>query len=119
MYGQAEQAVFDRLLAAHDERWLMELTLLISWYVGIGTFADLPWAPYGAPGDDAYRGVFDIAGKRRLGNVAAPVKSGNGWAAPDDVSAVLGSLLALGTLAAFDVVFLVASWLMFEWVLEP
>jgi 4-carboxymuconolactone decarboxylase len=30
--GQAEQAVFDRLLAAHDERWLMELTLLISWY---------------------------------------------------------------------------------------
>jgi 4-carboxymuconolactone decarboxylase len=38
--GQAEQAVFDRLLSAHDERWLMELTLLISWYCGIATFAN-------------------------------------------------------------------------------
>ena len=38
--GQADQAVFDRLLAAHDERWLMELTLLIAWYRGIATFAN-------------------------------------------------------------------------------
>ena len=38
--GQADQAVFDRLLAAHDERWLMELTLLIAWYCGIATFAN-------------------------------------------------------------------------------
>jgi 4-carboxymuconolactone decarboxylase len=38
--GQAEQAVFDRLLSAHDERWLMELTLLIAWYCGIATFAN-------------------------------------------------------------------------------
>jgi 4-carboxymuconolactone decarboxylase len=38
--GQAQQNVFDRLLAAHDERWLMELTLLISWYCGIATFAN-------------------------------------------------------------------------------
>src|SRR5215204_3895616 len=38
--SQAEQDVFDRLLSAHDERWLMELTLLISWYCGIATFAN-------------------------------------------------------------------------------
>ena len=38
--GQADQTVFDRLLAAHDECWLMELTLLISWYCGIATFAN-------------------------------------------------------------------------------
>jgi hypothetical protein len=38
--GQAEQEVFHRLLSAHDERWLMELTMLISWYCGIATFAN-------------------------------------------------------------------------------
>lgn len=38
--GQAEQDVFDRLLSTHDERWLMELTLLIAWYCGIATFAN-------------------------------------------------------------------------------
>jgi len=26
---------------------------------------------------------------------------------------------SIGTLAAFDVIFLVVSWLVFEWVLEP
>jgi 4-carboxymuconolactone decarboxylase len=38
--GQADQAVFDRLLSAHDERWLVEITLLISSYCGIATFAN-------------------------------------------------------------------------------
>jgi 4-carboxymuconolactone decarboxylase len=38
--GQAKQDVFDRLLSAHDDRWLMELTLLISWYCGIARFAN-------------------------------------------------------------------------------
>jgi alkylhydroperoxidase family enzyme len=38
--GQAEDSVFDRLLSAHDERWLVELTLLIGSYCGIATFAN-------------------------------------------------------------------------------
>jgi 4-carboxymuconolactone decarboxylase len=38
--GQAQQDLFNRLLSAHDERWIMELTLLISWYCGIATFAN-------------------------------------------------------------------------------
>jgi alkylhydroperoxidase family enzyme len=38
--GRADQAVFDRLLSAHDERWLVELTLLIGSYTGIATFAN-------------------------------------------------------------------------------
>jgi hypothetical protein len=65
-------------------------------WIGVGSYRDQPWPPYGQPGDDPYRNVFELAGKEVLGNVAPPMKQGNGWAAPANVDAILGSFVAGG-----------------------
>jgi hypothetical protein len=65
-------------------------------WIGIGTVGDLPWAPYGQPGDDAYRNSFDLGGQRVLGDVSAPVKQNGKWKPPASVSTILGSLMAAG-----------------------
>ena len=65
-------------------------------WIGIGTVRDLPWPPYGQPGDDAYRNAFDLGGARVLGDVAPPVKQNGAWAPPTSVATILASLTASG-----------------------
>jgi hypothetical protein len=65
-------------------------------WIGIGTVRDLPWPPYGQPGDDAYRNAFDVDGQRVLGDVAPPAKKNGAWAAPASVASILGALTASG-----------------------
>ena len=64
--------------------------------IGIGTFRDIPWAPYGQPGDDVYRNAFNINAQTVLGNVAPPIKNGNSYTAPASVESILGTLSAGG-----------------------
>lgn len=65
-------------------------------WVGIGSVRDVPWTPYGQAGDDIYRHRFDINGQAIVGNVTPPIKQGNTFLAPDNVSKILGSLTAAG-----------------------
>jgi hypothetical protein len=65
-------------------------------WIGIGSVRDVPWGGYGQPNDDVYRHRFDVAGQTVIGNVAPPLPQGNGFAAPDNVTKILGSLTAAG-----------------------
>lgn len=65
-------------------------------YIGIGTFKDVPWAPWGDTGDDIYGFKFDIGGSTVYGNVSPPVSSGGVFTAPANVKTILGSLTASG-----------------------
>lgn len=65
-------------------------------WIGVGTFRDVPWAPWGVPGDNVYSYFFNISGKRVYGNMTAPQSSGGKFIAPDNVKQILGSLSASG-----------------------
>jgi hypothetical protein len=65
-------------------------------YIGINTFRDVPWAPWGDPGDDIYDFFFQINGNTVYGNVSAPVLSGGTYTAPANVEQILGTLTAAG-----------------------
>lgn len=66
-------------------------------YVGIGTFKDVPWAPWGDTGDDVYGFKFAVGGSTVYGNITAPIDTGGGvFTAPDNVKNILGSLTAAG-----------------------
>jgi hypothetical protein len=62
-------------------------------WIGVGELRDVPWAPYGQPGDDVYRNQF-ASGLR--GNVAPAVLSQGKYVAPDGVRSILTSLKADG-----------------------
>ncbi len=59
-------------------------------YVGVGAFRDLPWAPYGDPGDEIYQNEFGAGS----GKVAAPEVQGGVATAPKSVRDIIGSLKA-------------------------
>ncbi len=61
-------------------------------YIGVGAYRDLPWAPYGDPGDDVYTNEFGASS----GKVAAPVVQGATATAPDSVRNIIGGLKAAG-----------------------
>lgn len=74
-------------------------------WIGIGDFRDIPWAPYGYPGDESqsvddptrdwvYRNHFEINDKTILGNVTPPGGIAPNFAAPENVKQILGSLQA-------------------------
>lgn len=65
-------------------------------WIGVGSFRDVPWDTYGQAGDDVYRHRFDVAGQTITGNVTPPTQVGNTFAAPDNVTKILGSLTAAG-----------------------
>ncbi len=65
-------------------------------WIGMGTFRDVPWGTYGQPGDDIYRHRFQVAAQTVVGNVTPPLKQGNAFIAPDNVTKILGSLSAAG-----------------------
>lgn len=65
-------------------------------YIGINTFRDVPWAPWGDPGDQLYQFAFPVGGSTVYGNVTAPVQSGSTYQAPANVKQILGTLTAGG-----------------------
>jgi hypothetical protein len=65
-------------------------------WIGAGDFKDVPWAPWGEPGDDIYRNEFTVGTETVLGNMSPPVQSGTSFRAPDSVKKILGSLRASG-----------------------
>jgi hypothetical protein len=65
-------------------------------WIGMGAVRDVPWLPYGEAGDDVYRHRFNIAGQTIVGNVTPPLQQGGTFAAPDNVTKILGSLTAGG-----------------------
>jgi hypothetical protein len=65
-------------------------------WVGIGTFQDVPWLPWGEEGDDVYRHWFTINSQRVYGNMTEPVDEGGVLRAPDNVKSILGTLAARG-----------------------
>ncbi len=65
-------------------------------WIGMGAVRDVPWLPYGEAGDDVYRHRFNIAGQTIAGNVTPPLQQGGTFAAPDNVTKILGSLTAGG-----------------------
>lgn len=65
-------------------------------WIGMGSFRDVPWLPYGEAGDDLYRHRFTVAGQTIVGNVTPPLQQGNVFVAPDNVAKILGSLTAGG-----------------------
>lgn len=64
--------------------------------IGIGTFKDIPWVPWGDAGDDVYGFKFSVGGSTVYGNVSPPNGVGGAFTAPDNVRAILGSLTATG-----------------------
>ncbi len=65
-------------------------------WIGMGSVRDVPWGTYGQAGDDLYRHRFEIAGQTITGNVTPPKQVGGTFAAPDNVTKILGSLTAAG-----------------------
>ena len=68
-------------------------------WIGIGDFKDVPWAPWGIPGDRIYGFKFDLgadAGGTVYGNMSPPNSSGGVFTAPDNVRDILNSLAASG-----------------------
>lgn len=63
-------------------------------WMGVGAVRDVPWGGYGQPGDDIYEHRFTVGASTVVGDVQAPVKVGNTYKAPDNVGAILGSLVA-------------------------
>jgi hypothetical protein len=75
-------------------------------WIGIGDFKDVPWAPWGVPGDDIYRHRYCLGGSfvsgactggtETYGNVSEPNSNGSTFSAPDNVKDILGALTAGG-----------------------
>ncbi|AKT37394.1 hypothetical protein [Chondromyces crocatus] len=65
-------------------------------WIGVGAFGDVPWAPYGQPGDTVYRHRFTLNGQPVTGHVAAPVLNGGAYQPPPNVTSILASLTASG-----------------------
>jgi hypothetical protein len=65
-------------------------------WIGVGEVRDVPWSPYGQPGDELYRHRFNIGGQAISGDVAQPVLEGGAYKAPESVQKILGSLSAGG-----------------------
>ncbi len=65
-------------------------------WIGIGTFRDVPWLPWGVAGDNIYSFFFNLSGTQVYGNMAAPKTVGGKFVAPDNVKQILGSLSASG-----------------------
>jgi len=68
-------------------------------WIGVGEMRDVPWAPYGQPGDVVYRNRFKLQGETgpvTLGNVSPPQGAAPDFQAPDSVRKILSSLLAAG-----------------------
>ena len=65
-------------------------------WIGVGEVRDVPWSPYGQPGDELYRHRFNIGNQAISGDVAAPVLEGGAYKAPESVQKILGSLTAGG-----------------------
>lgn len=65
-------------------------------WIGMGAVRDVPWGTYGQAGDDLYRHRFEVAGQTITGNVTPPKQVGATFAAPDNVTKILGSLTAAG-----------------------
>ena len=65
-------------------------------WIGVGEVADVPWAPYGQPGDDIYRNRFSINAQTVVGDVQPPVKNGSSYEAPASVTSILASFTAAG-----------------------
>jgi hypothetical protein len=65
-------------------------------WVGVGEFRDVPWAPWGEPGDKPYASRFVVGGQTVLGNLAAPEQGPNGLVAPASVRSILGAMKAGG-----------------------
>jgi hypothetical protein len=62
-------------------------------WIGVGDFRDVPWDPYGQPGDEIYRNQFSGG---LSGNVAPAAFSNGKYVAPDSVRNILASLKAEG-----------------------
>jgi len=65
-------------------------------WIGMGTFEDVPWSPYGQPGDHIYLNRFLIQNQLIAGNVAPPALNGGVYQAPASVTSILNSLTAAG-----------------------
>jgi hypothetical protein len=65
-------------------------------WIGIGAINDVPWDPWGVPGDEVYRHKFTIGASTTYGNVSAPVAIGASFKAPDNVKQILDTLSAAG-----------------------
>lgn len=65
-------------------------------HLGLGTFRDVPWLPWGLTTDEPYSWRFRIAGATVYGNVAPPRDNGGVLQAPESVEKILGSLQAAG-----------------------
>jgi hypothetical protein len=68
-------------------------------WVGAGEMRDVPWEPYGEPGDEVYRNRFSLQGEGgpvTLGNVRPPQGMAPDFQAPQSVQQILSSLTAGG-----------------------
>ncbi len=67
-------------------------------WIGISDFKDVPWSPWGAPGDGILGFRFDLAGTGTLtyGNVSPPIDNAGTLSAPQNVRDILNSLTANG-----------------------
>jgi len=66
-------------------------------HIGIGSFKDVPWIPWGGAGDPVYEFKYDLGGPSEVyGNVSAPENVGGVLQAPDNVKQILASLNAAG-----------------------
>lgn len=65
-------------------------------WVGVGSFRDVPWSPWGATTDELYESQFDVSGSTLSGNLAEPEPGGGGLVAPASVRSILSNLEAAG-----------------------
>ncbi|MBX3182410.1 MAG: hypothetical protein KIT72_08825 [Polyangiaceae bacterium] len=74
-------------------------------YLGIGSFKDVPWLPYGNSGDQPYTNRFCVggslddgcaAGSWVDGNLTEPINTGGVFTAPTNVRTILDDLTASG-----------------------
>ncbi len=61
-------------------------------HIGVGAVRDIPWAPYGEPGDSVYQSTFGGTS----GKLSPPEGQAPSFAAPSNVKAILGTLQAGG-----------------------
>ncbi len=65
-------------------------------WIGIGTFRDVPWLPWGVNGDNIFSFFFDISGTQVYGNMSPPQNQSGNLVAPANVKQILGNLTASG-----------------------
>jgi hypothetical protein len=65
-------------------------------WIGVGEVRDVPWSPYGQPGDEVYRHRFNVGNQALSGDVQPPVFDGQAYKAPASVQKILGQLTAGG-----------------------